>query len=149
MCEESLYSGLVALHELTDQCLGVFVGIIFCRELILMTIDIGNHIERHPQGEVAEFDGFHGFSHHLGFIEKRSMPHKRRADLQVEVGLQIGVGIGGVLAAAVHLVLAGFQEVKYSGLVGKLGIDGQGLYRHAYGALETLVGTSVINGGKQ
>ena len=69
--------------------------------------------------------------------------------MQVEVGLQIGVGIGGVLAAAVHLVLAGFQEVKYSGLVGELGIDGQGLYRHAYGALETLVGTSVINGGKQ
>ena len=54
-----------------------------------------------------------------------------------------------MLAAAVHLVLTDFQEVKHRGLVGELGIDGQGLYRHTYGALETLVGTSVIDGGKQ
>ena len=65
--------------------------------------------------------------------------------MQIEVGHQVGIGIDVVLAAAVHLFLIGFHEVKHGGFVGELGVNGQRLHRHANGMLELRFGAAVIN----
>ena len=70
------------------------------------------------------------------------------ADLQVEIRHHVGIGIEVVLAAADHLFLAGFQEVKHGGLIRELGINGQRLHGHADGMLELLLGTAVEDRGE-
>ena len=54
-----------------------------------------------------------------------------------------------MLSNTPHLLLPGFQVVKHLGLIVESRIDGQRLHRHAYGVKETLVGTTVVDGGEQ
>ncbi len=111
LAQEASQSGLVALHELGYQRLGVCVGGIFRPSMILIADGIGCQTERHFQGEVAELYGLHGFSHQLGVAKHLSPPCKQSVALQVEVGHQVAIGIEVVFATTGHLFLAGFQEV--------------------------------------
>ena len=145
LAQEAFQGSLIALHELGNQRLGVFVGIVFRPDMYFFADIEGHQIKRHILVVLAELYGLHGFTHQLGVIKQEPVPHKDGVALQVEVGHQVGIGIDVVLAAAVHLFLIGFHEVKHGGFIGKLGVNGQRLHRHANGMLELRFGAAVVN----
>ena len=108
-----------------------------------------HQIKRHALVVLAELYGLHGFAHQFGEIKNEPVPSKYGVGLQVEVGHDVGIGIDVVLAAAYHLFLTGFHEVKHGGVVGEFGIDRQRLHCHANGMLEFRFGAAVEDRGEQ
>ena len=77
------------------------------------------------------------------------MPGEHRITLQTEVVYRVAEGIALVFTHSAHLVLSCLQIVENLGVIIKLGIDWQRLYRHTYGMQKTLVGATVVDGGEQ
>ena len=77
------------------------------------------------------------------------MPREHGVGLQVQVVHDIGVPVNLVLAASAHLPLQFHQEIKHSGVRGKLAVHRQGLHGHSHRMVETLVGTAVEHGREQ
>ena len=149
LTQEAFQNRLVTLHKLGNQRLGVRIGIVFRFDMILFADIVGHHIKRNFLVVLAELYGLHGFTHQFGVIKQKSLPHKDGVALQVKVGHQVGIGIDFMLAAAFHLLLTCFQEVKHGGFVGEFGINGYCLHCHAHGMFELWFGTTVVNRGEQ
>ena len=81
--------------------------------------------------------------------KQHAVPGKHRVALYAQVVHGIAEGIRLVLAHTAHLILTSLQIVEYPGLIVELGIDGQRLHRHTDGVQETLVGTTVVDGGEE
>ena len=54
-----------------------------------------------------------------------------------------------MLATARHLVLSGFQEIKYRGIGRIFRIGGECLHQHGHRMLQTFVGSAIIDGAEQ
>ena len=109
---------------MTDECLGVFVGVVFGLGHVFAVLDKDFHVERGIQRTVADADGLHGFAAHRFVVKELPMPSEHRIALQLQVGHHVGEGVGLVLAAAAHLVLSLLQQFQHCGVRGELGIDG-------------------------
>ena len=149
LAQETFQRRLITLQELADEGLRVFAGIVLCSDMALVADGEGHQIKRRGQGVVADLYNLHGLAHQLGDIQQEAVPYEYGVGLQAEVGHQVGIGIDVVLSAAVHLLLAGSQEVEHGGVVGEFGVDGQRLHRHTRGMEELGLGTSVIHRGEQ
>ena len=147
--KESLHHRLVALQILADQSLAVLVAVVLGLHLILAVQDKGLQIERSLQCAVAQADGLHGFATQLFVGEHHAVPGKHRVALDAQIVHGIAKGVCLMFTHPAHLVLSSFQIVEHLGVARKLGIHRQRLHRHTHGVQETLVGTSVVDGGEQ
>ena len=106
-------------------------------------------IEGVSESAVANTDGPHRLVTQRIDVKHVAMPCKHRVGLQVQVGHHICIGVDFMFAATSHLLLILLQQLQHGGVTGKLGIDRKRLYRHTHRVQETLIGATIINGGKQ
>lgn len=98
-----------------------------------LVADIESHqAKRHSQSEVTELNGLHWLARKLSVVKHLSPPCKHGVALQIEVGDLVGIGVNVVFATTGYLRLISHQEIKYRGIVSKLGVNRQRLYRHAH-----------------
>ena len=141
--------GFVTLQELGHQLLGVFARVIFRFHNILSVTDIPLDVNGHLKGVVIQPFRLHRLSGKGQTVEQRAVPSEHRGRLQSQVIHHIAVGVCLVLPTAAHLLLIGFQEVKYRCLVVPFGIYGQCPDQHSHRMRQLFVGTPIVNRAEQ
>ena len=144
--EEPFHHSLITLQELCDQCLGVFIAMVFRLHLVVAAQHERLQVERGIERAVSDALRLHGLTTHLIIGEQHAMPCEHRVTLQFQVIHDVAIRIHIMLTASAHLLLSGFQEVENTGLCGKLRIDGQCLHEHTHSVVQFLSLTTVIDG---
>ena len=147
--KHSLDDGLVALEELTDERLRVFIASILSLHLQAAIANESLQIERSIERAVADALYSHRLVAHLVVSKQRSVPGKHRVGLRLQVFHHVTIAVNIVLAASADLLLIGKQVVEYGRVGGELSIYGERLDEHADGVAQALVVSPVVDCGEE